>query len=136
MSQYSRPRRTYEGSIKELQEVAPAYDNANDFMKAHPYLYRWLQKRGVVIKHYFPRKITHKKYYNRENKGINAYKVKNNKIFKHYDFIIDACRDLNLTYYWINKVLDGKIPSIDGYYFKLCKDLPQKEDKSRKKKNS
>ena len=120
-------KKTYEERIQELQEKAPGYSNVKDFMKGNPYLYRWLLKHGVCVKNYFPRKIEHKKYSNRANKGINCYKVGSKKLYKHYDFVLDAIRDLDLTYYWIDKVLNGELPSVDGYYFERCKDKEAKK---------
>jgi hypothetical protein len=91
-------------------------------MKGNPYLYRWLLKNGVCVRDYFPRKTHHKKYDNRANKGINCYKVGSKKLYKHYDFVLDAIRDLDLTYYWIDRVLDGRQPSVNGFYFERCED--------------
>lgn len=112
--------KTYEERIKDLQEITPGYDNIRDFSKGNPYLYRWALKNGVNVKSYFPRKREHKQYYERENKGINCYIAKTKKLYKHYNFVLDAIRELDLTYYWVNRVLEGKIPEVEGYYFEKC----------------
>lgn len=113
-------KKTYNERIKDIQDLAPAYNNVKEFYKANPYLYRWSLKNGVDIKKYFPKVSVHKKYENRENKGINAYKVGTKKLYKHYPFVLDCLRDLDLTYYWVNRVLDGKIDSVNGFYFERC----------------
>ena len=51
---------------------------------------------------------------------IKEYIAKTKKFYKHYAFMIDALRDLDLTYYYVNRVLNGIIPSINGYTFVKC----------------
>lgn len=106
--------------IKEIEEKIKGYKCVNDFYIAHPYLYRWALKHNVDVKKYLPKKPINCKLDDRANKGIDCYIAKTKKFYKHYAFMIDALRDLDLTYYYVNRVLNGIIPSINGYTFVKC----------------
>jgi hypothetical protein len=110
----------YDKRIKEIEEKSHAFSNVREFYIANPYLYRWALKHDVDIKKYFPRKRAHCKFEDRANKGIDCYKTGSNKLYKHYPFIMDALRDLDLTYYYVHKVLNGELSSIEGYTFVRC----------------
>lgn len=111
---------TYQERVKNIEELIPNYKTVRDFYIENPYLYKWALKNGVDMKKYFPKKSIHCKYDDRANKGIDCYKVGSKKLYKHYPFIMDALRDLDLTYYYVHKVLDGELESIDGYTFVKC----------------
>lgn len=110
----------YDKRIKEIEEKTKGCNNIKEFYDAHPYLYRWALKHNVDVKKYLPKRPIKCKLDDRENKGIDCYIAKTKKLYKHYAFIIDALRDLDLTYYYVNRVLNGTIPSIDGYTFVKC----------------
>lgn len=110
----------FDKRIKEIEEKTQNYRNVKEFYKYHPYLYRWSLKHNVELKKYFPKKRIQCKYEDRENKGVDCYIAGTNKLFKHYPFIIDALRDLDLTYYYVHKVLNGELDSIEGYTFVKC----------------
>ena len=116
--------KTYRERIKEIQERIGNYTCVNDFYKDNPYLYKWALKNNIDIKKYYPNQKRKKnvrcKYDDRDNKGIDCYLVGTGKLFKHYPFIIDALRDLDLTYYYVHRILSGKLDSIDGYTFVRC----------------
>lgn len=103
--------------LKQIDELAPLCKNKTDFWSKHPYLYIWANKHNVDISKYFPRKPIHCHLYDRVNNGIDVYKFGSKKLYKHYAFIIDALRELDLSYYYVNRVLEGKIPHINGYVF-------------------
>ena len=106
--------------IKEIEEKCKDCVNIKEFYAMHPYLYRWSLKHGIEIKKYFPKRKITSNYKERANKGLDCYLSSNNKFYKHYPFVIDALRDLGLTYYYIHKVLNGEIESINGYKFVKC----------------
>lgn len=110
----------YDKRIRDIEELSKSYQTVKEFYAQHPYLYKWALKHDVDIKKYFPRRRVKCKYDDRENKGIDCYKVGSNKLYKHYPFIMDALRDLDLSYYYVHRVLDGKITSIDGFRFVRC----------------
>lgn len=110
----------FDKRIKDIENLSTCYSNVREFYKYHPYLYKWALKHDVDIKKYFPRKQIHCKYDDRENKGIDCYKYGSKKLYKHYPFIMDALRDLDLTYYYVNKVLNGELNEINGYTFVRC----------------
>ena len=110
----------YDKRLKEIEEKSKEYSNIREFSLACPYLYRWSLKHDVDLRKYFPRKKIRCKLEDRGNKGIDCYVVKTKKLYKHYPFIIDALRDLDLTYYYVHRVLIGEIPSIEGYTFVKC----------------
>ena len=110
----------FDKRIKEIEEKSKNYKLIKDFYNDNPYLYRWALKHDVDLKKYFPRKSIRCKLDDRENKGIDCYKAGTNKLYKHYPFIIDALRELDLTYYYVNKVLNGELPFIEGYTFVRC----------------
>ena len=111
----------YDQRIKQIEELSPNYRNAKEFYKYHPYLYKWALKHNVELRQYFPQHRIHCTYEDRLNKGIDCYVAGTNKLYKHYPFIVDALRDLDLTYHYVYRVLNGEIPSINGYYFVRCK---------------
>ena len=111
----------YDKRIKQLEERTPNYRNIREFYQGNPCLYRWARKHNVELAKYFPKRKIECKYEDRENKGIDCYLYGSNKLYKHYPFIIDALRELNLTYYYVNKVLNGEMTSVEGYTFVRCK---------------
>jgi phage-related minor tail protein len=121
-----KEKEEYESKIKRLQELAPGYYTVTSFHKENPGLYVWLMKHGVNVKQYLPKKTKKFRFHARLNKGINCYHYKTKKLYKHYNFVAEACRDLELSYYWIYRVLDGRIPCVDGYYFKYANEQAQK----------
>ena len=106
--------------IKEIEEKIKFCRNIREFYHAHPYLYKWSLKHNIELRNYFPPKQIKCKYNERENKGVDCYLSKNGKFYKHYPFIMDALRELGLTYYYVHKVLDGEIDSVNGYKFVDC----------------
>lgn len=106
--------------IDEIKEKCKGYKNVKDFYKENPYLYRWALKHNVDVKKFLPKRQIKCKLDDRLNKGIDCYVAKTKKLYKHYPFIIDALRDLDLTYYYVKRVLSGEIPSIEGYTFVKC----------------
>lgn len=110
----------FDKRIKEIETKSKDCVNVRDFYYKHPYLYRWSLKHGIELAKYFPKKKICCKYESRNNKGIDCYIAGTNKLYKHYPFIMDALRDLDLTYYYVHKVLNGEIPSINGYTFVSC----------------
>ena len=110
----------YDKRIKEIEEKSKSCRNVKEFYHCHPYLYRWSLKHNIELRKYFPRKRIQCKYDERENKGVDCYIAGTNKLYKHYPFIMDALRDLDLTYYYVHKVLNGELESIEGYTFVKC----------------
>ena len=110
----------YDKRIKDIETKSKNYQNVREFYLENPYLYSWALKHNVDLKKYFPKKQIRCKFEDRGNKGIDCYIAKTKKLYKHYAFIIDALRDLDLTYYYVHRVLNGDIPSIDGYTFVKC----------------
>ena len=110
----------YDKRIKEIERLSKSYRNIKQFYGENPYLYRWALRHNIDLHKYFPRRKSRCKFEDRGNKGIDCYKVGTNKLYKHYPFIMDALRDLDLTYYYVHRVLNGTIPSIDGYTFVKC----------------
>ncbi len=106
--------------LKEIEEKCKNYTNVKEFYAMHPYLYRWSLKHGIDVKKYLPKRKIISNYKERANKGIDCYLFPSNKFYKHYPFIMDALRDLGLTYYYVHKVMDGEIEAIDGYRFVKC----------------
>jgi len=111
---------TFNKRIKEIEEKSKNFRNIREFYKAHPYLYRWSLKHNIELRKYFPPRNIKCKYDDRENKGIDCYLSESGKFYKHYAFVMDALRELDLTYYYVNRVLNGEIDSINGYTFKNC----------------
>lgn len=110
----------YDKRIKDIETKSKGYRNVKEFYKGNPYLYRWAIKHNVDLRKYFPKRKIKCKYEERENKGIDCYIANTNKLYKHYPFIIDALRELDLTYYYVHKVLNGELESIEGYTFVRC----------------
>jgi hypothetical protein len=110
----------YDKRMLQIEELSKNYRNIREFYKYHPYLYKWALRHDVDLKKFFPQKLIHCTYGERMNKGIDCYDAKTMKLHKHYAFIVDAMRDLDLTYHYVYKVLDGEIPSINGYFFVRC----------------
>ena len=110
----------YDKRIKDIEEKTQYYRNIKEFYKYHPYLYKWALKHNVELRKYFPKRQIKCKLDERTNKGIDCYLADTNKFYKHFPFLIDALRELDLTYYYVHKVLNGEIPSIEGYTFVRC----------------
>lgn len=106
--------------IQDIEEKSKKYSSVRSFYIENPYLYKWALKHNVDIKKYFPKRPIRCKIDERTNKGIDCYKVGSNKLYRHYPFVVDALRDLDLTYYYVNRVLNGILPSIGGYFFVRC----------------
>ena len=112
---------TYDDRIKDIEYNAQYYRTVREFFKYHPYLYRWALKHNIDLKQYFPQQRKRlQKFYNRNNKGIDCYLVETGEFYKHYAFVVEALRELDLTYYYVKRVLNGEIESIDGYFFVRC----------------
>lgn len=111
---------TKDTRLKQIEEKSKGCRNIKEFYKNHPYLYRWSLKHNVELGKYFPKRQIQCKYNERVNKGIDCYLAGTKKLYKHYPFIIDALRELDLTYYYVNKVLNGELASIEGYTFIRC----------------
>jgi hypothetical protein len=112
--------KTYNDRIKEGEDKSKGYRNIREFYFANPYLYRWCLKHGVELRKYFPARRIECKVQERENKGIDCYTNEGSRFYKHFPFIADAMRELDLTYYYIRKVLDGEMSSVNGYAFVRC----------------
>jgi hypothetical protein len=112
--------KTYEQRIQELEEKTQGFRTIREFYMKNPYLYRWALKHNVHLAEYFPKRRCLCNIEERENKGIDCYLEKNKRFYKHYEFIADAMRELDLSYYYVNRVLNGIIPHIEGYVFKRC----------------
>lgn len=110
----------YDKRMEDIKNLTQCYANVNEFYKCHPYLYRWALKHDVDVKKYFPKKSIRCNIDDRENKGIDCYNARTRKFHKHYPFVRDALRDLDLTYYYVNRVLNGEIDEINGYFFVRC----------------
>lgn len=111
---------TYSTRIKTIEEKSKNYRTIKEFYQDNPYLYRWSLKHKVDLQKYFTRVKKNSKFSERANKGIDCYKVGSSQLYKHYAFVIEALRELDLTYYYVKKVLDGDLESIDGYVFVRC----------------
>lgn len=109
-----------EERLQQIENLKSKYTSISEFNFNHPYLYRWALNNGVDLKKLYPRQPKPSKFIERENKGIDCYKVGSKKLYKHYPFVIEALRDLDLTYYYVKKVLKGELPSVNGYTFVAC----------------
>lgn len=110
----------FDKRLKEIEQKSQLYRNVREFYKNHPYLYKWSLKHNIELRKYFPNKKIQCKYEERNNKGVDCYMADTGKLYKHYAFVIDALRDLNLTYYYVHKVLNGELESVNGYFFIKC----------------
>lgn len=106
---------------EEFYDTIKEYHSVSDFRADNEMLYRWALSKGISVKeNIIKAPINNSAPRPRKNKGIDCYKVGSEKLYKHYSFINDAIRDLNMTYFHIKKVIDGELNSYDGYRFVKC----------------
>jgi len=112
----------YARRMKQIETLTPRYPNISQFYKYNSYLYKWTRWNHVDLKPYFPprKKKKTEKPVEKKKKGVDCYKARGRKVYKHFDSISEASRKLGIKYHYIYKVVKGKLPSINGYRFVKC----------------